>query len=255
MKIRQILGLVTSISMGLSALALLIYNIRVADVALHIDNFELFMGWFFNFIAMLFFIFGTVMGLLAVFKYPNGRTRLFNAASMPLAIYMMILTVSTFTIGIVNEKIQGGDVALLVFGFIVFIGLLTVSSLKANRNEMPRLITGEIFAAGFLIIFIIKMNGLDVFFSVMMIITVALFMVEMPFLTKKYDIEGAAEGPVKLINGQQNGMNVSGTSSQSVYDELPRGNSHVIDFSEIPHSTDQEDNKTEQWQNRHFSLK
>ena len=104
---------------------------------------------------------------------------------------------------------------------------------------MAKLIVGEIFVGAFLITFIIKMGGLDTFFAVMVIIATVTFMVEMIFLNSKYDIEGASAGPIKNVNQQQN-MGVNNISSPSVYDELPRANSPVIDFNDIPRSSEEE---------------
>ena len=64
---------------------------------------------------------GGISGLVTAIKYPNGVARLYLAALMPLAIFTMILTVSRFTIALVNEKIDSGEVALLVICFIIFI--------------------------------------------------------------------------------------------------------------------------------------
>lgn len=231
-------------AMILLVIALLAFNIRVSGTAFKMDDLLLFETWFFNFFIMGIFLFGAITGFINIAKYGNNRSGLFTAAALPFAFYMAFKAVIAFVLNITEDVHDTGGIVLFVIMIVAFIGLLIGSSIK-TKNEIVKVAVVEVFMLIFLITFFIRIGKEDTFSAVMIVICTFLYMAQVPFLMKNFDIPGAPENrPRKNRNDGQFsqtpvGGQVNNMGSTSIYDEIPRHDSGAITF-DIPRSEEED---------------
>ena len=236
---RRITSFILYGAMLLLVIALLVFNLSVADEAFKMDSVVLFEIWFFNFFLMAIFLFSAIRGFTTILKYGNNRPALFIAGAFPFAFLSMFKAIPPFISSIVDGNEMSGEViALFILSFVGFIGLMVSASLK-SKKEIVKVIAVEVFILIILISHFIRFSSEDTFSAVMIMICLFAYMAQVPFLMSRFDIPGASEGKQKT--NQFGSGNSVGNANQprSIYDEIPRQDSGAITF-DIPRSEEED---------------